>query len=247
MSYCAGTRAHGEDAVSEAGRTAPRGGGVGWWRGAVETWWCGRGRGECTGVEEDAERQCVVLLTCEDTGCGIAEEEQRDVFQAFMQVSPAPHAGQPINRPFVLTTLNPPVPPCAGQVVVGSAICAPLFSPLCTPLYPRTPLITQVVVDDNMINRRVAAITLARYGAEVALAESGEAALRLLQACHSFRLVVMDLLMPGLDGFHTTARLRAFEAAAQAAQDVHRIPVWRPWRGAGSSGNEFMWWPCQQM
>ncbi|CAI5979266.1 unnamed protein product [Closterium sp. NIES-64] len=137
--------------------------------------------------------------------------------------------GQPINRPFVLTTLNPLVPPYAGQVVVGSAICAPLFSPLCTPLYPRTPLITQVVddnvVDDNMINRRVAAITLARYGAEVVLAESGEAALRLLQACHSFRLVVMDLLMPGLDGFHTTARLRAFEAAAQAAQDVHHIPV----------------------
>ncbi|CAI5478580.1 unnamed protein product [Closterium sp. Yama58-4] len=75
-----------------------------------------------------------------------------------------------------------------------------------------------LVVDDNLINRRVAASTLARYGAEVALAESGEAALRLLQACHSFRLVLMDLYMPGLDGFHTTARLRAFEAAAQTAE-----------------------------
>ncbi|CAI5488311.1 unnamed protein product, partial [Closterium sp. Naga37s-1] len=74
------------------------------------------------------------------------------------------------------------------------------------------------VVDDNLINWRVAASTLARYGAEVALAESGEAALRLLQARHSFRLVLMDLLMPGLDGFQTAARLRALEAKAHTTQ-----------------------------
>ncbi|CAI5519063.1 unnamed protein product [Closterium sp. Naga37s-1] len=68
-----------------------------------------------------------------------------------------------------------------------------------------------LVVDDNLVNRRVAASTLARYGAEVALAESGEAALRLLQARHSFRLVLMDLLMPGLDGYETVTRLRGME------------------------------------
>ncbi|CAI7748916.1 unnamed protein product [Closterium sp. NIES-54] len=68
-----------------------------------------------------------------------------------------------------------------------------------------------LVVDDNVINRRVAASTLARYGAEVALAESGEAALRLLQARHSFRLVLMDLHMPGLDGYETVTRLRGME------------------------------------
>ncbi|CAI5470188.1 unnamed protein product [Closterium sp. Yama58-4] len=82
--------------------------------------------------------------------------------------------------------------------------------PPCTPMHAQ-------VVDDNLINRRVAASTLARYGAEVALAESGEAALRLLQVRHSFRLVLMDLHMPALDGFQTTARLRAFEGQAHTA------------------------------
>ncbi|CAI5509157.1 unnamed protein product [Closterium sp. Naga37s-1] len=49
------------------------------------------------------------------------------------------------------------------------------FQPRCMPL-----ALPVQVVDDNVINRRVAASTLAQYGAEVALAESGEAALRLL-------------------------------------------------------------------
>ncbi|CAI5509154.1 unnamed protein product [Closterium sp. Naga37s-1] len=49
------------------------------------------------------------------------------------------------------------------------------FQPRCMPL-----ALPVQVVDDNAINQRVAASTLAQYGAEVALAESGEAALRLL-------------------------------------------------------------------
>ncbi|CAI5943489.1 unnamed protein product [Closterium sp. NIES-65] len=167
-----GAASAGEDAGSAAGSTAPGDGAVGSWRRAVGRCWRARGREQGTEAEGGGDRRCVVVLTCEDTGCGIAEEVQRHVFQAFMQVSPAPHAGQ-------------------GDSGGGRQRHQPAGG----------------------------SSTLARYGAQVALAESGDAALRLLQAPHSFRLVLMDLQMPGLDGFHTTARLRALEAQANTAQE----------------------------
>ncbi|CAI6011516.1 unnamed protein product [Closterium sp. NIES-65] len=367
-----GTRARGGHAVNAAERASPGVGGMGWWRGAVERWWHGRGREEGTEEEGGGGRRCVVLVTCEDTGCGIAEEEQRDVFQAFMQVSlmggsigllsteghgttlhvalPMPvaaataaaavcgsfssgsanvsgpqaicaddeaaasravgtksardglkellqgkailliHARQsrrhrPSPSPPSISSALTPSPPCLHvvdhssihhasvvnpslklslsilpctmhQVMDHNAINRPtIFTLSPPPLYPPVlpgggrqldqpshryhpsppplPPCGGQVVDDNLINHSqplcipictlsihqvVAASTLARYGAEVALAESGEAALRLLQATHSFHLVLMDLLMPGLDGFQTTAGLRALEVAAHNAQ-----------------------------
>ncbi|CAI5994892.1 unnamed protein product [Closterium sp. NIES-64] len=117
----------------------------------------------------------------------------------------APGGGRQLDQPsHRYHPSPPPLPPCGGQVVDDNLInhSQPLCIPICT----------------LSIHQVVAASTLARYGAEVALAESGEAALRLLQATHSFHLVLMDLLMPGLDGFQTTAGLRALEVAAHNAQ-----------------------------
>ncbi|CAI5980345.1 unnamed protein product [Closterium sp. NIES-65] len=80
-----GAGVRGGDVVSEARRTAPGGGGMGWWRGAVGWWWHGQGREEGREAEGGVGKRCMVLVACEDTGCGIAQEEQHDVFQAFMQ------------------------------------------------------------------------------------------------------------------------------------------------------------------
>ncbi|CAI5504583.1 unnamed protein product [Closterium sp. Naga37s-1] len=329
------------EAGCKAGTAAVVGGGRVTWVGAVQRWW-GRaampwftGRAE---PEGNCERRKVLLLTCEDTGCGIAEEDQRDVFQAFMQAHHKRHShggsglSLHISKQLVSlmggtmgllstqghgTTLHVALPiaalPAAAAAAaaraaststrVDSAATAAAFTACSTSramdgckqvagrrrsegalrresgrevqvagveaggltrltrvvavrgagevqadgvggkwvsgagpsakeaLKEMLHGVAILVVDDNAINRRVAASTLARYGAEVALAESGEAALRLLQARHSFRLVLMDLHMPTLDGFQTTARLRALEAAAQMAredqveQGVQRMPV----------------------
>ncbi|GJP62888.1 hypothetical protein CLOP_g19958 [Closterium sp. NIES-67] len=84
-----------------------------------------------------------------------------------------------------------------------------------------------LVVDDNVINRRVAASTLGRYGADVTLAESGEAALLLLRPPHSFRLVLMDLHMPLMDGYETVTRLRGMEQDSDGAGRADCMqPTW---------------------
>jgi PAS domain S-box-containing protein len=65
-----------------------------------------------------------------------------------------------------------------------------------------------LVVEDNIVNQRVAQRTLQKMGYAVELAGSGPAALQLL-ADISCAAVLMDCQMPGMDGYSTTQCIRA--------------------------------------
>lgn len=74
-----------------------------------------------------------------------------------------------------------------------------------------SPIGTILVVDDNPTNIQVLFDVLSEIGYRVAIAKSGDAALQRLQ---SFRpdLILLDVMMPGIDGFETCQRLKANSA-----------------------------------
>lgn len=72
-----------------------------------------------------------------------------------------------------------------------------------------------LVVDDNPVNRKVAAGALNKYGAQVECVHSGRAAIQKLKPPHNFDACFMDVQMPEMDGFQATGLIRKAEAAAE--------------------------------
>ena len=64
-----------------------------------------------------------------------------------------------------------------------------------------------LIVDDNPTNLKLARVLLAGEGYQVRTAGDAEEALRVLEAFRP-RLILMDLQMPGMDGFELTRRLK---------------------------------------
>jgi signal transduction histidine kinase len=66
---------------------------------------------------------------------------------------------------------------------------------------------TILVVDDNPTNIQVLFDVLSEMGYRVAIAKSGEAALQRLQS-YQPDIILLDVMMPGMDGFETCQRLK---------------------------------------
>src|SRR5690554_6812151 len=73
-----------------------------------------------------------------------------------------------------------------------------------------------LLAEDNPVNRALTQRLLEKLGCDVTTASDGEEALRLWRE-GVFDLIFMDCVMPNLDGYGATRRLRAEEAAAGAA------------------------------
>ena len=68
-----------------------------------------------------------------------------------------------------------------------------------------------LVVDDNSMNRDLLSRYLKRQGLDVVTAENGIQALEMVNS-QSFDLVLLDILMPGINGYQVLKRLKSEEA-----------------------------------
>ncbi|MCW8328605.1 response regulator [Photobacterium sp. SDRW27] len=71
-----------------------------------------------------------------------------------------------------------------------------------------------LVVEDTLVNQKVAQMMLEKLGATVAIAENGQIAVSKFQESH-FDLIFMDCQMPVLDGFAATEAIRDLESEGQ--------------------------------
>jgi len=76
-----------------------------------------------------------------------------------------------------------------------------------------------LLVEDNRLNLRLAVRVLETFGLDVATATDGEEAVEMV-ANQPFDVVLMDCLMPGMDGFEATRRIRERERGGS-----RRLPI----------------------
>ncbi len=165
-----------------------------------------------------------------DTGIGIPKEKQPSIFDAFVQVDGSntrKYGGTGLG----LAISSNLVSLMGGRIWVeselgrGSAFhFTARFKPAQTSGARRAPVSAEdlrglpvLVVDDSSTNRTILVEMLTRWGMKPVAAASGFQALEILRQAErdgkSFRLVLADVQMPGIDGFELIRRLRSQSSA----------------------------------
>ena len=67
-----------------------------------------------------------------------------------------------------------------------------------------------LLVEDNLLNQKVVMYNLKKYNYSVTMANSGEEAIDKIKN-NLFDIVLMDIMLPGMNGYEITDEIRKFE------------------------------------
>ena len=170
---------------------------------------------------------CRIIISVEDSGIGIKQENINKLFTKFERLGVEEHAtiegtglGLAITKK-LLDLMN-------GQIVVqsvygkGSRFTVAIDQKISvghkledTASLDLTELETMdfsskkvLVVDDNVINLKVAHRLLQEYKVQITEVQSGQAAIDLINAGNTYDLILMDDMMPKMSGVQTLQKLK---------------------------------------
>lgn len=170
----------------------------------------------------------IAHIEIEDTGPGMSAEELGRIFEPFARGSSASHsapgAGLGLTIAKMLTDLMGGQLSATSTPGQGSVFRVRLFLPeVHSAVLPRAAAQPPqrrgyagerrriLVVDNEEADRELLVHVLQPLGFELRTAASGHDALDLLAAGHQPHAILMDLAMPGIDGWETIRRLRQLE------------------------------------
>jgi signal transduction histidine kinase/DNA-binding response OmpR family regulator/HAMP domain-containing protein len=170
----------------------------------------------------------VVAFTISDTGIGIDDEQQLRIFEAFAQgdgttarLYGGTGLGLSISRELVgllggeITVRSSPGRGSTFQIFLpmDSTTIPPILVDGTTPGPDRLPEAVTgakvLIVDDDFRNIYAMSALLERAGAEVVSAGSGADALTVLDRSIDIDVVLMDIMMPVMDGYDTMRAIRS--------------------------------------
>jgi signal transduction histidine kinase len=170
----------------------------------------------------------VIQGTVKDTGIGIPKKKINSIFQSFTQVDETitrKYGGTGLGLSIVKNLLlqmngdihvKSPVDPTTNggtefTFFIKLKLPTKLLNSLSSKENERKLIFEKshhiLVVDDNPVNLLVAKMMIKKFGAKVTTAESGFEAIDSVKA-NEYDIILMDIQMPGLDGYQTTKELR---------------------------------------
>jgi CheY-like chemotaxis protein len=167
-----------------------------------------------------SEREFVLQLRVADTGIGIPADQLHSVFESFRQLDTGlsrQYSGLGLGLSLaqkIATLMNGHLSP-SSKVGEGSTFRVEIPLRVANEIRPRQPDSETMrrrilVVEDNSIARTITTQVLRVRGYDVDCAASGEEA---IASAHTvlYDLILMDLQMPGMDGFQTAAAIRTLK------------------------------------
>lgn len=175
-------------------------------------------------IDKDDDK--TLLIKVEDSGIGMTSEEQKRIFEAFTQ------ANATTNRKYGgtglgLTITEKLVKLQNGRIEIWSEPGKGTIFSIYLPLYPAPqdqagktsrvatvyPMndISVLYVEDVVPNQLLMKGYCRRWKVKLDVASSGEEALVKLRDNPSYSLVLMDIMMPGMDGYQTAREIRKME------------------------------------
>ena len=173
-----------------------------------------------------------IRIEVSDTGIGIAEDKIGRLFKSFSQVDDS------TTRRFGGTGLGLSISKRLAELMKGemgassaegqgsvfwftllvqAAEEQPVTLTRATETVQNLPPATILLVEDNLVNQKVAAAMLGKLGYKPTIANNGKEALALMQE-QDYDLIFMDCQMPVMDGFEATRAIRAGIAGGNNTQ-----------------------------